>query len=33
MGRGTAWGGHLPCTEDISRVRFPGAPPTLKGAE
>ena len=31
MGRGTAWGGHLACTENISRVRIPGAPPLLKG--
>lgn len=27
MGRGTARGGHLVCTEDSSRVRIPGAPP------
>lgn len=31
MGGGTAWGGHLACTEKISRVRFPGTPPLLKG--
>jgi len=26
MGLGNAWGVRLPCTEDISRVRIPGAP-------
>ena len=26
-GHGTAWGGHLPCTEEISRVRISGGPP------
>jgi len=30
MGLGTAWGGHLFCTEDNSRDRYPGAPPILK---
>ena len=27
MGRGTAWGGHLFCTQEISGVRFPSDPP------
>lgn len=27
MGSGTAWGGHLACTEKIRRVRFPHSPP------
>ena len=26
MGSGTAWGGHLPCKQEISRVRFPDSP-------
>jgi len=31
VGCGTAWGGHLACTEKISRVQFPDAPPNFKG--
>lgn len=27
MGCGTAWGGHLFCKEEISRVRISGDPP------
>ena len=27
MGLGTAWGGRLPCKEDIRWVRFPQGPP------
>ncbi len=27
MGRGTAWGGHLFCTQKISGDRYPGDPP------
>ena len=26
LGHGTAWGGHFPCTEDISWVQTPDAP-------
>ena len=26
-GHGTAWGGHFFCTEDVSRVQIPDAPP------
>ena len=26
MGLGTAWGGHLSCKEEISRVQFPEVP-------
>jgi len=26
LGHGNAWGVHLPCTEDISRVQIPSAP-------
>lgn len=30
MGRGTARGGHLACTEEISRVRFPDGPQSVR---
>jgi len=29
MGCGTAWGGHLVCTQKISWVRFPDGPQTV----
>lgn len=35
MGLGTAWGGHLSCKEEISRVQFPEVPflPTWRNWE
>jgi len=32
LGYGTAWGGHLACTEKISWVQFPNSPKIITGA-
>lgn len=33
VGHGTAWSGHLFCTQESRRVRFPYAPPKARVAQ